>query len=232
MQGFFPYLCAVMLEKTRGIVLRTIRYSDAALIADIYTESRGAQGFLVPVSRSRKSVVRNVLLSPLTLLELEVDYRENRKLQRLADVRVDEPYRSVPYQPVKETIALFLGEFLYYALRNEQANPPLYQFLLHSMLWLDEREGRLANFPVTLLVRLTRFLGIWPSEEEASRLLLPREQQMAPLLLRMTYATMHLFRFTSEERGRLMQGLNDYYRQHVPGFPELRSMAILREVLS
>ena len=104
-QGFFRTFAPVMMEKTRGIVLRTIRYSDAALIADIYTESRGTLGFLVRVPRSRKSVIRNVLLSPLTLLELEIDYRENRKLQRLVDVRVDEPYRSVPYEPVKETIA-------------------------------------------------------------------------------------------------------------------------------
>ena len=43
---------------------------------------------------------------------------------------------------------------------------------------------------------------------------------------------MHLFRFTREQRTRLLEILNDYYRLHIPHFPELRSMAILREVLS
>lgn len=221
-----------MLEKTRGIVLHTLRYNDTSLIVDIFTESHGALGFMVRTLNGRKSVVRNVLLSPLSVLELDFDYRESQNLQRLNDVRVSEPYNSLPYHPVKETIALFLGEFLYYGLRNEGANDALFSFLLNSMLWLDNRDKGFANFPATLLIRLTRFLGIWPNEEEARKVLRYEEVPLVPLMLRMNYGTMHVFHFSSEQRARLMQVLNDYYRLHVPGFPELRSMAILREVLS
>ncbi len=221
-----------MLEKTHGVVLHTLRYNDTSLIVDIYTESHGSLGFLVRIPHSRKSVLRNVLLSPLTILEIDFDYRENRNLQRLSDVRVYEPYHSLPYHPVKETIALFLGEFLYYALRGEHENPLLYAFLVNSMLWLDNREAGFANFPLTFLIRLSRFLGIWPDEEEAQKLLRNEEKDFVPLMLRMNYGSMHLYRFTSEQRSRMLQILNDYYRLHVPGFPELQSMSILREVLS
>ena len=161
-----------------------------------------------------------------------MDYQETQRLQRLVDARVEEPYQSLPYHPMKQTIALFLGEFLYYALREEQTNPELYAYLVNSLLWLDNRTEGFANFPLTFLIRLSRFLGIWPDTEEAQRTLLQGEEQLVPLILRMDFATMHLFRFSRDQRARLMQVLNDYYRLHVPHFPELRSMAILREVLS
>ena len=48
----------------------------------------------------------------------------------------------------------------------------------------------------------------------------------------MDFHNMHRYQFTREQKTRLLGTLNDYYRRHVAGFPELRSMAILREVLS
>lgn len=221
-----------MLEKTRGIVLHTLRYTDQKVIVTLFTQLHGAVSFLVRVSRQRRSATQNLLLTPLSLLEVDIDYSENAQLQRLVDVRIDEPYQSLPYHPLKQTIALFLSEFLYYALREEQSNPELYDYLESSMLWLDNRNDRFANFPLTFLIRLSRFLGFWPDTEEAQAVLRQGESSLVPLMLRMDFATMHLFRFTREERQRLLQVLNDYYRLHVPHFPELRSLSILREVLS
>ncbi len=222
-----------MMEKTRGIVLHTIRYSDKSLIAEIYTEQHGALSFIVRVSNQRKSVLKNVLLSPLTLLEIDFDYRERVRLQKITEVRVSDPYASLPYHPLKQTIALFLGEFLFHALREEGANAALFDFLHSSLLWLDTASQGFANYPITLLIHLTRFLGFWPTEEEARRMLPTEgEQELVPLLLRIDFPTMHLFQFTRSQRTRLLDVLNLYYRQHVAGFPELRSMAILREVLS
>lgn len=228
----FAILAPVMMVKTRGVVLHTIRYSDKSLIAEVFTEQYGALSFLVRVANQRKSVMKNVLLSPLTLLEIDFDYRERVRLQRLTEVRVAEPYTSLPYHPLKQTIALFLGEFLFHALRDEGPNAPLYAFLHHSLLWLDAASQGFVNFPVALLLRLSRFLGIWPTEEEARTMVRPEDVVYVPLLLRMDFSNMHLYRFTREQKTRLMDVLNTYYRRHVADFPELRSMAILREVLS
>ncbi|MCF0199379.1 MAG: recombination protein O N-terminal domain-containing protein [Bacteroidaceae bacterium] len=221
-----------MQEKTQGVVLRTIRYGEAALIADVYTRSHGVLGFMVKVPKGRKSALRSVLFASLTMLELDFDYRETLKLQRVTDVRVWKPYETLPYQPVKQTIALFLSEFLYYSLRDEHYNEDLFSYLVGSMEWLDQCESGFTNFPLTFLIRLSRFLGIWPTEPEVAAQLRADEQHLVPLILRMDFATMHLFQFTSDQRARLYQVLNDYYRRHIPAFPELQSMVILREVLS
>lgn len=221
-----------MMEKTKAVVLHTLRYADSKNIVTMFTESHGALSFMVRVPKNRRSVMQNVLLSPLSLLEIDLDYQESSRLQRLIDVRVDEPYSSLPYNPMKQTIALFLSEFLYYSLREEQSNPDLFSYLVNSLLWLDARTEQYANFPLTFLIRLSRFLGIWPDTEEAQKTLRQGEDSLVPLILRMDFATMHLFRFSREQRQRLLEVLNDYYRLHVPHFPELKSMAILREVLS
>ena len=213
-------------------MLRTLRYTDQKVIATLFTERRGAVSFLLRVPRSRRSALQNVLLSPLSLLEVDMDFQEQAQLQRLVEVRVDEPYQSLPYNPMKQTIALFLSEFLYYSLREEQTNVDLYAYLVNSLLWLDNRRERFGNFPATFLIRLSRFLGFWPDMEEAQGVVRRGEEGLVPLILRMDFGTMHLFRFTREQRTRLLEALNDYYRLHVPHFPELRSMAILREVLS
>ena len=60
----------------------------------------------------------------------------------------------------------------------------------------------------------------WPSNEEA---------RVLPVLFRMDYATLHLFRLSRRERMRILQVLNEYYRLHVPNFPELKSLEVLQE---
>lgn len=55
---------------------------------------------------------------------------------------------------------------------------------------------------------------------------------MLPVLFRMNYPTMHLFRLSRRERQRILHVLNEYYRLHVPGFPELKSLEILQELFS
>ncbi len=228
--GKMTIFALIMMEKARGIVVRTVRYGDASVIANVYTDKYGMLGFIAKMPKAGKSAVRNLLLCPLAILEIDFDYRDGRDLHRLKDVRLAAAYGSLPYHPVKETMALFLAEFLFHALRNEHDNAQLFYFLEHSLLWLDNKEDRFANFPLTFLLRLTLFLGIWPSEEEVGLLLSREEKRVLPLVLRMDYGTMHLFRFTSAQRSRLMQVANEYYRLHVAGFPELKSVAILHEV--
>ena len=70
----------VMLQKTRGIVLRTIKYKDTAQIATIYTEVAGRVSFRVPVTRSRHASVRSSQFQPLALVELEADFRRTARV--------------------------------------------------------------------------------------------------------------------------------------------------------
>ena len=118
-----------MLQKTVGIVLHSLKYNDTSNIVDIYTQHTGRASFLVKIPRSRKSTVKSVLFQPLAMVEFEADYRPNTNLYPVKEAKSWYPFYTLPYDPYKSAIAMFLAEFLYRALREEAENRPLFDYL-------------------------------------------------------------------------------------------------------
>lgn len=239
-----------MLQHTTGIVLHTLKYNDTTNIVDMYTRQNGRASFLVPLPRSRKSAVKAVLFQPLSLIEFEADFRPKASLYRVREAKSLYPFRSLPYDPYKSAISMFLAEFLYRSLREEVENEPLFAYLEYSIRWLDECGRGFANFHLVFLMRLSRFLGLYPNTDDYSEgsffdlqnacftsvqpvhgaFLNPEEASRIRLLLRMNYDTMHLFAMSRTERNRCLTVVNDYYRLHLPDFPVLKSLQILKEL--
>jgi|WetSurMetagenome_2_1015567.scaffolds.fasta_scaffold39865_1 DNA repair protein RecO (recombination protein O) len=241
-----------MLHKTKGIVLHSIKYSETSLIVRIYTELFGLQSYLVKGARSAKSKLKPVLFQPLTLLDLVVYRKEKSSLQSIREIQISIPYQTIPFDIRKSTIALYLDEILYKAVREEEPNPELFEFLWNSFQMLDTMEGPFSGFHLVFTIKLTRFLGFYPGENEdaAGRLFNLREgifldsipeyeqaldQQDTALLRRLMKCTMDQPTdpgFTSGERNRMLDVLLRYYQLHLPGFQGFRSHEILRQVLS
>ena len=93
-----------------------------------------------------KSAVKTVLFQPLSMIEFEADYRPMSNLYRIKEAKSWYPFRTLPYDPYKSSIAMFLAEFLYRALREEAENGPLFAYLEHSIRWLDECDRSFSNF--------------------------------------------------------------------------------------
>jgi len=241
-----------MFETTQGIVLHYNRFNDDSAIVDIFTLSHGSVAFLVRDRRGqRKGGLHATLLRPLNIVELMFDYRASASLQRIQELHIAHCYTSMPYDPIKETVALFLSEFLHGALRSEVQNPDLYHYILYSLQWLDASHEGIANFHIAFLVRLTHYLGFWPnldtknmlpffdlkdsigtSTEPPHNFFLKGEEAAAlPKFLRMNLRNAHHFRLTRQQRNRILDVLTTYYQLHVPEFRNLRSLAVLREVL-
>ena len=239
-----------MLQKTQGIVLHSLKYKDTSIIVYIYTEVSGRASFLVPVSRSRKAAVKSVLFQPLSLVELEADFRPNTTIYKVKEAKSFYPFTSIPYDPYKSAIALFLSELLYRALREEAENRPLFAYLQHSIVWLDECGSGFANFHLVFLMRLSRFLGLYPNVEDYApsdyfdllnacfvpsqpyhgMFVRPEEASHIRNLMRMNYEPMHLFAMNRMERNRKLDIIKEYYRLHLPDFPELKSLPVLQEL--
>lgn len=242
-----------MIETTQGIVLHYNRYNDDSVIVDIFTHSRGSLSFLVRDRRQqRKGGLHATLLRPLNIVELMFDYRPSASLQKMQEVHIAHCYTSLPYDPIKETVALFLSEFLHGALRSEVQNTELYHYILYSLQWLDAANEGIANFHIAFLVRLTYYLGFWPNtkgretlpyfdlrdgvatdtEPPHSFYVKSPETVALPKLLRMNLRNMHHFRLNRQQRNRILDLLTSYYQLHVPEFRDLRSLDVLREVLA
>lgn len=240
-----------MQEKTSAIVLHCLKYNDTSHIVHVYTEASGRCSYIIKVSSGKKSGIRASLFHPLALVELETEGKNSAQLRRITEVHLLHPLHSLPVDPFKSAIALFLGEFLSHALREEGANRPLFAYLTHSIRWLDSCEGRsIANFHLVFLMRISRFLGVYPNLDGYlmgdsfdmlnacfcrrppvhGHFLHPEETAIIPTLMRMNYETMHLFSFNRLQRLRCLEVLNDFYRLHIPGFPQLRSLEVLQEL--
>lgn len=239
-----------MLTKTQAIVLHSLKYGETRLIVDMFTRSQGRQSFIVSIPKSVKGKIKKQLFQPLTLLEIESDLRPKLQLQKLSDVRLASPFSSIPFDPNKLSISLFIAEFLYYALRSEQHNEPLFDYIVNSIQWLDAQTDRFANFHLVFLMRLSRFLGFYPNLDHYQTgdyfdlresiflsappvhrdFLHPQEAEKIQLTMRMDFPTMHLFRMSHQERNRLLEVSLIYYRLHLPDFPELKSVSVLQEL--
>ena len=175
----------------------------------------------------------------------------NTTLYRVKEAKSFYPFTSIPYDPYKSSMALFLAEFLYRAIREEAENRPLFAYLQHSVIWLDECREGFANFHLVFLMRLSRFLGLYPNLEDYhtgdyfdllnacftstrpqlhSSYINPEEAGRLRQLMRMNYETMHLFGMSRAERTRCLTIMNDYYRLHLPDFPALKSLDVLKEL--
>ena len=249
---FLCFLCnfALMLVKTEAIVLHSFKYGESRIIADLFTREAGRVSFIVSMPKSQKSRMKKQYFQPMTLLEVECDLRPRQQLQKLKEVRLLTAWTSLPFSPEKLAIALFAAEFLYHALRSEQQNVPLFCYVCDSMQWLDAAPSGYANFHLTFLMHLSRFLGFYPNLSGDDRdsifdlqagcfsrqvpmhrdFLQPDEAQKIRLLMRMDFPTMHLYRLSRHDRGRIVEVLLRYYRLHLPDFPELKSLSVLQEL--
>ena len=252
---FQCFLCnfALVLVKTEAIVLHSFKYGESRLIVEMFTREEGRLSFAVPIPKSSKGRLKKQYFQPMTLLEVECDLRQRTQLQKLKDARLLTPYTAIPFSPEKLAITLFMAEFLYHALRSERQDELLFAYICSSMQWLDAATTGYANFHLTFLMRMSRFLGFYPNLSltpgEESHLyfdlregrfcgvaplhrdfLQPDEAKMIHLLMRMDFPTMHLYRLSHDERNRIVDVLLQYYRLHIPQFPELKSLCVLKEL--
>lgn len=239
-----------MLVKTEAIVLHAIKFGESRLIVDMFTREVGRVSFAVPIPKTSKGRLKKQYFQPMTLLEVECDIRQRDQLQKLKDARLLAAYASIPFSPEKLALSLFTAEFLCHALRAEQQNEPLFVYLYDSMQWLDMIETGFANFHLTFLIRMSRFLGFYPNLDDYVRgcifdlrtatfslqvpthrdFLQPDDAQRIHTLMRMDFPTMHLFRLSRQERNRITEVLLHYYQLHIPQFPELKSLVVLKEL--
>ncbi|WP_449023183.1 DNA repair protein RecO [Prevotella pallens] len=241
-----------MITKTRGIVLRSVRFGESSLIVDVLTKSSGRVSFMVHIPKTSKGKIKKQYFQPMTLLDVEYDFRQRSNLQRIKDVRVSLPYSSIPIDPAKSCISLFLSEFIYYATRNEQENPTLFTYISTSLEWLDNAYEDFANFHLVFMMRLGKFLGFHPFLEDFTpgcffdlrngcfTLSMPLHADFLNAadaghlynLMRMNFDTMKLFKLSHDDRNRITEIVLRYYKLHLPNMPELQSFDILREVFA
>lgn len=239
-----------MLYKTRGIVLHNRQYNDTYTIALIYTEEFGPVSYLVSRSKGRKTAVSKSLFYPMAVLELEADHQNLREIQRIKEAKNHLNLLGLLQDPVKTSICIFLTEFLSKILREMHPNKALFAYLTQSIEILGATRDQYANFHLSFMMNLTRFMGFYPNVETYSTgaffdmengifvrfkpsspyFLNPDESAVFYRLLRINYHNMRSFLFSGRERRQIIDRILEYYRLHLVNFSEIKSLDVLHEV--
>ena len=241
-----------MLEKTKGIVLHQIKYSDSGIIAQLYTRKFGRQSFLIRGMRNRKSGKHNILFQPMYVLDLEISYKESREMNVLKEFSVSYSPYDIYSDIKKSSVAIFLGEVLTSVLREESPHEELFEYIEQSIIYFDRCREGYANFHIAFLAGLSSFLGFEPGMRQdehdsffdmTNGIFVPvppvhgnyANPEISNILARIflaSYDSIRNITLNGSQRNEVLDTLIKYYSLHLSGLKRINSLEILKEVFS
>jgi DNA repair protein RecO (recombination protein O) len=241
-----------MLQKTSGIVLHTIKYSETSLIVKIYTQEFGFGSYIISGVRSKKSKNKAGLFQPLALVDIVVSGNERSALPRISEINIHQPYSHLPFDVIKSSIAIFINEILLHSFREPHPDEELFLFIRNSLLILDLDTASCANFHLGFMVQLSRFLGFPPQGEYTAdtsvfdlqegkfvnylphhpHYLHANSSIQLSELMRLSYSELSGLTLSKAERKQLLNALILFYQLHISSFGQIKSAAILEEIIA
>ena len=241
-----------MLEKTRGVILHQIKYTDSGIVAQMYTRKFGRQSFLIKGMRNRKTGKHNILFQPMFILDLELYYKATREMQTLKEFWVSFTPFDIYSNIKKSCVAIFLGEVLTSVLKEESPHQEMYDYIEESIIYFENCKDNYANFHIAFLAGLSSFLGFEPGprlEKEDSffdmvnGIFVPvppvhgnyATEEISNILAEFfvaSYDTINKISLTGNIRNNVLETLVRYYSLHLPGLRKIKSLDILKEVFS
>jgi DNA repair protein RecO (recombination protein O) len=243
-----------MLHKTRGIVLRVVKYGDTSVIASIFTELFGIQSYIVNGVRSAKpKAAKGNLLQPGNILEMVVYHHEQKNLQRISEFKLAYIYTALHFNVVKNTVALYMIELLQRCLKQPEQQEDLYYLAEHTLQLLDHSEAPVAaNLPLYFTLKLAEMLGFrlngryseytpYLDLEEGTFVDLPPHHsnhlddvnsELTDMLFQCPeLAALARITMSKDRRRKLLYSYLDFLKLHLPDFTDLHSPSILHEIL-
>lgn len=222
-----------MLHKTRGVVFRFTKYGETSIIVNIFTELFGLQGYIINGVRSKSAKNKIALFQPLTLLDLVVYHRENANINRIKEVKCLYPYQSIPLDIKKSAAAIFINEVINKTIKEESHAQELCNFMIDSFIALDSMPGKVENFHLLFLLKLSRLLGFGAhniNEVVGVRATDKETENIIGQLILSDYSD--LIGMTNTQRRDILDIVLKFYSDHVESLGEMRSVQVLREVMS
>ncbi|QSS98267.1 DNA repair protein RecO [Psychroflexus sp. ALD_RP9] len=238
-----------MQIKTTGLVLSTVKYSEADLIVSIFTKEKGLVSFFLKgIRKAKRSKLKSSQFQLLSCLALDFTYRDNKSMQFIKEAKTHISLQNLQQNIYKSTMCMFLAEVLKLSIQEEEQNIALYQFLENSLQSLDQA-STYADFHLQFLVELTRFLGFYPEinhndyayfnllegafqSEELSKYVISGSNVQ---ILEQCLNSSDLFsslRIHQKKRQDFLDMLLYYYEIHLDGFRIPKSKAILEQVFA
>lgn len=246
---FGKYFFTIM-EKTLGIVIHTIKYSESSVITKVFTRNLGYKSFIIKGIRSKKSKKMG-LLQPFTILEMDVRFTNKSNLGWVKEMNVNVPIHAIRMNVVKNSLVMFLSELLYRTLEEDYQDINLFDFAKDAIVCL-ETESQVANFHLWFMLELSKIYGFYPNEnyslinpyfnlvsghfesrrKKNSHWLSEESSLVLQKFLGIIFAKAMMIDIRSKERKNLLDSLIVYFQLHVEGMKKMKSQEILNTIFS
>lgn len=235
---------------TKAIVLSSIKYGDTSLIVRAFTQSDGVKSYLLKgVLASKKAKIRPAYFLPLMQLEIVANHKNKGTLESIRDVKVSVPYQTMHTNIVKNSVVLFLTEMLGNSIQEQEQDESLFNYLEYAFQWMDVHKPS-PNFHILFLLNLTKYLGFYPDTSYTNSSFFDllegsfcKTPSLNPLIqnenlenfkkfLGMDFEALQATQLTKSNRRELLKTVIEYYKLHVHGFREPKSLAVLNAVFT
>lgn len=228
-------------------MLHTTKYGESSLVVHCYTELSGRQTFMVKGVRKSRKQSRSNLFQPLFILDFEVYHKENREIHLVNEVSRAFPLNSIPFDITKSTQAIFMAEVLYRVIREEEPNSVLSNFLISSIQYLDTMEEASPDFHIVFMFQLSKHLGFYPQNnfDEGRKFFnlasgqfktefgdpeIYLDVESSELWSRYMQSDLQSVKeaeYNGFQRKLILDNLVRFYKLHVVGLREIRSVEVL-----
>jgi DNA repair protein RecO (recombination protein O) len=241
-----------MTHKTKGLVLRTVKYGETSLIVTLFTQLYGLQSYMVNgVRTGTKGYAKAVYFQPGALLDVVVYHNELKNLQRIKEFKWDHLYEHIFSDVLKNAVAVFMVELLSKCLKEPEPNNELYDFVEDAFIHLDRSNTAVtANFPIWFAIHLAVFFGFRISDEHTNGSYLDLQEgiftdiqpnhpyyleadaagSIAGFLKAMHPDDLTEIKMNRESRRKIIAAMEHFYALHIAEFGTMKTLPVLREI--
>jgi DNA repair protein RecO (recombination protein O) len=240
-----------MTGKTVAIVLSKVKYGDNSFITNLYSLDYGRFAALIRIPKTSKGGIKPSLFFPLNIIETEVKLKNTRSIQSVIYCNRKQNLDNICNDIYKTGIAQFIAEILSKTIKEEEANPQLFNFLVGTITELNDAKENISDLHLYFLRDFAKisgfgitnnlcsempffnlkegmFIPMFTSESESLDV---EESKIMSHFLESSYQQTSKF-INFRLRKLLIENLLIYYKFHIPGFGEINSLKILQEVFN
>jgi len=241
-----------MLVKSRGIVFRTIKYSETSIITDIFTREKGLRSFIVNGVRKAKPKFSQSLFQIMSQVDILAYDNDRKNLNRIKEIQSDYNYVDLPFNVIKSSIGVFMTELCQKSIKEREANFELYDFLSDWFKYLDQCNHSISNIHLKFMIDFSSLLGFQPMNNfneiekpyfnleegyftsnatEGKYIMSGHSSRIFHDLMNTELANIASVKLSRESRAGIIDQLIIFYKLHIENFPNLNSVSVLAEVL-
>lgn len=239
-----------MIIKSKGIVLRSVKYSETSLILDVFTKELGLKTYIISGVRKQKAKVSSGMLQPMNILDLVAYNKESANINRIKEVKMNVIFQTIPFDIRKSSIALFIVELISKSLKEKEPNKGYFDFVENSLIFLDKTKQKVSNFHLVFLVKMSNYLGFYPENNLSETNLYfdlregkfrhnspfhndyldENQSKSLSLVLRTDLENSDDLSFEKKDKHDLLENLILYYKIHLVDFGKIKTIEIFKKV--